>query len=230
MKKAWSFLLVIPFLCGCSGRVISNDEAYKMLTDFETKLDQITTFSFFERKAITETSTSKTTVLYQVFFEKNFFHSYTVNEDSEISENNTVVEKWAFIRDGMIYDVTTEGAEENPKGKIYTAETYEKDVWETRIKSAIGSVKSANKLYIYLLKNQMSALESSEIITSRSSSETSLFQKVESKNAENKVVRTKTYKFEDSLITEITDKDDYSTRSIKFLYRITTQEPNIPDF
>ncbi len=230
MKKAWPLLLVIPFLCGCSGRVISNDEAYKMLTNFETKLDQITTFSFFERKAVTITPTSRTTVLYQVFFEKNFFHSYTVNEDEEVKENNTVVEKWAFIRDGMIYDVTTEGADENPKGKIYTAETYEQSVWEARIKSAVGSVKSANKLYIYLLKNQINVRDSSEVITSRSLNESSLYQKVESKNQFNKVVRTKTYNFENSLVTEITDKDDYSTRTIKFQYRITTQEPNIPDF
>ncbi|MBR0194264.1 MAG: hypothetical protein IJQ40_02570, partial [Bacilli bacterium] len=107
---------------------------------------------------------------------------------------------------------------------------YEQSVWEARIKSAVGSGKSANKLYIYLLKNQINVRDSSEVITSRSLNESSLYQKVESKNQLNKVVRTKTYNFENYLVTEITDKDDYSTRTIKFQYKITTQEPNIPDF
>lgn len=230
MKKAWSLLIVIPFLCGCSGRQISSEDAYRMMTNFEDTLDKTTTFAFYERKAITETSSSKTTTLYQVFFEKNFIHSYTVNEDSDVNENNSAVENWVFIDDGMIYEVTTEGAEESKKGKVYEAVTYEKEVWEARMKDAFEEIKTTNRMYIFNLKNQLKTPDKSTTITSYSNSDEHLREKVETRNSDNKVIKTTNYTFENSLISEIVEKDDYSKKSFYFSYQITTQEPNIPDF
>ena len=40
MKKGLILFFTIPFLCACSGKEISNDEAYKMMTNFENNLEQ----------------------------------------------------------------------------------------------------------------------------------------------------------------------------------------------
>ena len=230
MKKGLALLLVVPFLCGCSGRTISSDEAYQIMSNFETNLDLITTFSYYERRAITETDYTRSTSFYQIFFEKNFIHSYSVNEDEDVNENNTVEENWVFIRDGMIYEVTTKNAEESKKGKIYNAYTYDKDIWEARLKSAFEDVKNTNLMYIYRLKNQLKSDDEYTSVTSKSKNDTSLVEKVDTVNKNNKVVRTKSYTFENSLIQRIEEKDDYTKKLIEFKYQITTQEANYPDF
>ena len=200
------------------------------MTNFETNLDLITTFSYYERRAVTETSSTRSTSFYQIFFEKNFIHSYMVNEDEDENENNTVVENWVFIRDGMIYEVTTANAEETKKGKIYNAYTYDKEIWEGRIKSSFEDVKNTNLMYIYRIKNQLKSDDEYTTVKSKSKGDTSLIEKVDTVNKDNKVVRTKTYTFEDSLIQKIEEKDDYTKKLIEFKYQITTQEVNYPDF
>ena len=230
MKKGCILLLVIPFLCSCSGRVISNEDAYKIVNNFETKLEQTTTFAYYERKAILETSSTKTVTFYQVFFQENFIHSYTINEDSDVSTNNSAVEQWTFIRDGMIYEVTTDNSEKSSKGKIYNAYTYEKELWEGIMKNEFEEVKKTNIMYYIRLKSELRNIDDKVKITSRSKNKSSLNEKIETTNLDGKIIRTKLYNFEESLITEINEKDDYSTKLVTFKYHVTTQEVMYPDF
>ncbi|GEM_PF-3776321 len=230
MKKSSALFLLFPLLCSCSGRTLSNEEAYRMLDSFDTSLEQITTFSFYERKSETKTTSTRTTSLYQIFFEKNFIHSYTVNEDDDVRTNNTAVENWVFIRDGMVYEVTTKDASESKKGKVYNAYTYEKEAWESRLKTAFLDIISNNQMYLYRLKNQIKTSDDSTVITSKSRGEKMLNEKVVTKGSDNKVLRTKTYDFEESLITKVTEVESYTTKTIQYQYKITTQEIMYPDF
>lgn len=230
MKKGLGLLLIIPFLCSCSGAQISTDQALSMINEFEIKLEQKTSFSFYERKAVYETSTSRSVSLTQIFFEDNFFHSYNIYQDLKNVANSTAVEKWSFIKDKMIYDVTTEDAEDNPKGKSFHAYTFEKEVWEERIKDAFEEVRKTNSLYLVRIKNEIKSKTDQTKIDLRSKNSGSLIHKIERYGNEGKVIRYKSYEFQDSLIYNVVDKDDYSVTTIDFRYKVSTQEPNIPDF
>ena len=225
MKKRFAFFLIVPFLCSCSGRSISNEEAYRLINNFEIKLDQVTTFSFYERKAVATTESTRSTSLYQVFFESNYIHSYIVNEDSNNAANNSVSEQWTYIKDQKIYEVSTTATGE----KTYYAYWYQKELWEAKTKEAFENVRNINYLYINRLKNEFQNQSSQTRITSHSRNESCLNQKIERMNKDGKVTRSKTYDFEDSLISQIDEVDDYSTTRITFQYKVTTQEPNIPD-
>ena len=225
MKKSLTLLLLFPLLCSCSGSEISNEKAFNLVSNFEVKLDQATTFSFYERKAVAVTETTRSTSLYQVFFEENYIHSYIVNEDSKASENNSVQETWAFIKDLTIYDVTTNTLGE----KVSVSYPYTKEQWEAKMKEAFDNVRSVNYNYIIRIKNEYNNQTSQTKITSRSKNDTSLVQKVERMDKEGKIIRSKTYTFVDSLISEVEERDDYSKTNIKFSYKVTTQEAYIPD-
>ena len=225
MKKRFAVLGLFPLLCSCSGRAISNEEAYRLITGFEIKLDQMTTFSFYERKSVAKTETTCSTSLYQVFFEDNYIHSYVVNEDYKTSENNYVLETWSYIDNQMIYEVQTN----NDGMKDSYVYAYQKDLWEAKIKEAFNDVRSANLLYTIRLKNEIQNQTSQTIITSHSKNESQLYQKIEKQNKDGKTIRTKTYEFDDYLIKEVNEINAYSTTKIVFSYKVTTQEPNIPD-
>lgn len=230
MKKCFGLLLVLPLLCACSGAKISDEKASEIIHEFEVKLEQKKYFSYFESKTIEETKKTKTTTFYQVFFEQNFIHSYQVFEDSEIISNSRAYEEWSFIKDKMIYDVTTKDAESSPTGRIYQSCTYEKEFWEERMNSAFDEVIKTNYSYYSKVKDDLATKNDQTKITCRSKNNSSLISKVERFGSDGKVIRSKQYEFEDYLIKSVNDKDDFSVTTINFQYKVTTQEPNIPNF
>lgn len=229
MKKGLILIFALPLLCSCSGSTISSEETLRMLSNFETKLDQTTTFAYFERNSVEQNETRKSIRFYQVFFDKNFIHSYTIKEDDEVADRNTAVEEWSFIQDGYIYEVTTEGAEESAKGKIYNAYTYDKDMWEKIMKKAFDETKLTNVMYYSRLKSELRNSGDDVKITTKSKNDSSLTGKLETYNSSGKVTVTKNYIFEECLITEFKEKNEYSTKEITFKYHVTTQEVNYPD-
>ena len=229
MKKGLTLFLIVPFLCSCSAKEISNEEAYRRLIGFEVKIEQETTFSFYERKAVSVSENKKTTSLTQVFFEDNYMHSYAVTTDYENPKNSTATENWVYVKDNLIYQVQTDQSEKSSNGKIHQEMEFDKDIWDQFIKDSFNEVKETNKLYFTRLKNEYLNQTSSTKIISRSNNETSLHQTIERSNSSGVVIRTKIYEFKDSRISSIIEKDDYSTSTFTFQYKISNQEVRYPD-
>lgn len=226
MKKALGLLAIIPFLCACSATEISSEKALSLVNDFETKLEQKTSFSFYERKEVSETKTTKLVNLTQIFFEENFFHSYSVFEDHENPASCSAIEKWSFIKDKKIYDVTDDGT----GNRSHTELEFDKEFWEGRMKAALNEVKGVNIGYFNKVVDEINQEKNSAKLVLLSKNSGSLIHKIERYGNDGTVIRSKTYEFEDSLIYKVIDKDDYSLTTIDFKYKITTQEPNIPNF
>lgn len=228
MKKPLVLLFVIPFLCGCSGKTITDDEAYQLLLNFETKLSQTTTFAYFERTAVTTTATTKSTSFRQVFFQENFIHYYYVYEDLQNPEYSSTSENWIYVKDQLIYNVSNDDSAEDPNEKIYTTVAYDQEYWQKQLNEEFESVKTSNTYNINLLKLELEKQLPETILTSKSDGETSLVERVDRIDENGKVVQTKTYEFIDSLISHIYDKDDEYKVVQDFQYKITRQEPRYP--
>lgn len=230
MKKGLCLFLVIPFLCACSGTEISDDETIRLVEQFETKLEQKTSFSYYEEKTVVEGKTSKTTEFYQVFFEENFIHSYSVFEDRETPSKCSAYEEWTFVHDRLIYQVSTKDAENTLNGRTASSVPFDLEIWKDKLNSSFKKAKGTNSTYYSRIKDEVTSKNSQTKINARSKNEGSLIYKIERFDNEGKVIRSKNYEFEDSLIQKIVDKDDFSTTTITYKYKVTTQEPHIPTF
>lgn len=230
MKKSRYLFLALPLFCACSGAEISDDETIRLVEEFETKLEQKTSFSYFEEKTVIEGKTFKTTEFYQVFFEENFIHSYSVHENRETKWKSTAYEEWSFVKDKTIYKVTTKDAENTETGRIVESTPFELEIWQGKMNYCFKKVKGTNSTFFNRIKDEVSSKNDQTKIVSRSKNEGSLIYTIERYDSSRKMIRYKNYEFVDSLVQRLVDKDDFSTTTTTYKYKVTTQEPNIPNF
>ena len=188
------------------------------------------TFSYFERKQVSTTKNTKITTFYQVFFDKNYIHHYSVNEDNEDKVNNYVRETWHYVKDNYIYLVKNDlSLEEYSKGKSYTKTDFDMELWQQTMTQEVSNVKDINLLYISRAKNYLEDTDTNSKITTESKDDDHLVELIELLNEQSAVVRSKKYTFEDELVSLVEEFDENSTTEIKYSYAVTTQQLLYPD-
>lgn len=229
MKKRLLIFSLPLLLCGCS-RSITFDQARMMLDRFETNVNQMITFSYFQKKQVSTTKNTKITVFYQVFFDKNYIHYYTVNEDNEERINSYVHETWQYVKDNSIFLVKNDlSLEHYSNGKSYTKTEFDLELWQETLKQEVGNVKDTNLTYINRARDYLEDTDTKMKITTESKDEDHLLEKVELLNDQSTVVRSKSYTFNDSLLSIVEEFDENSTTEIKYVYSVTTQQLLYPD-